>query len=127
MTEIKFFRLLLVALAGLLLGAGGGWAYCTHKEGAAQQAMDNSFGDYNRYIAACNDVKEGAAWDMATRAYDTLQHASAEREVYEERADTLMWFGLIAGPALIAAFYGVRWAMTGHVRPLWLLGRANCQ
>jgi len=125
MNEIKFFRLLLVMLAALVLGAGGGWAYCTHRADEAQQSMDNSFGDYNRYIAACNNAKEGAAWDMATRAYDRLHQATGDHERFQDRADTLMWFGLIVGPALILLFYGLRWAMTGRVRPLWLLGRTR--
>ena len=34
----------------------------------------------------------------------------------------LLMLPLIAGPALVLAFYALRWAMTGKVRPLWLLG-----
>jgi len=35
----------------------------------------------------------------------------------------VLWFGVIASVTLVLAFYAFRWAMTGRVRPLWLLGR----
>jgi hypothetical protein len=123
MTEIKFFRLLLVALATLALSLGSGWAYFTHRQHAAEAAIDSSFGDYNRYIAACGDSKEGAAWDLAERAYDRVKSLSAARDLHEERAELLMWIGAILGPTLIVLFYALRWAMTGKLRPLWLLGK----
>ncbi len=123
MTELKFFRLTLVLLAGIVLGAGSGWAWLTRRQGQAQAAVESSFGEYNKYIAACGDDKQGGAWDLAQRARDTLDRASARRDRYADRAESLLWFGLIAGVALVLAFYAFRWAMTGHVRPLWLLGR----
>lgn len=123
MTEIKFFRLLLVALATLALFLGSGWAYCVHKQRAAEVAIDSAFGDYNRFIAACGNDKESAAWDLAERAYDKVKTLSASRDAYEERTEMLLWGGAIVGLSLIAFFYALRWAMTGRVRPLWLLRR----
>lgn len=123
MTEIKFFRLLLVALAALALTVGSGWAYCVHKQRTAEAAIDSAFGDYNRFIAACGSDKESAAWDLAERAYDQVKTLSASRDAYEERAGMLLWIGAIAGLSLIVLFYALRWAMTGRVRPLWLLGK----
>ena len=118
MTELKFFRLTCVLLAALVLSAGSGWAYCTHKQRLAEAAVDASFGEYNRYIQACGDDTDGA-WDLAERAHDSLHRASAQRDAYEERADALMWFAVIACPCVVAAFYALRWAMKGRVRPLW--------
>ena len=121
MTEIKFFRLMLVTLAALAISIGSGCAYLVHKQRAAEVALDSAFGDYNRYIAACGGDKESAAWDLAARAYDSAKSISAVRDAYADRADFLLWIGAIACPALIVMFYSLRWAMTGRVRPLWLL------
>jgi hypothetical protein len=124
MTELKFFRLMLVVVALLLLSLGSGWAFLHSKQSAAEEAVSTSFGDYNRYIAACGDGQDNGAWDLATRAYGTLARASAARDRYAEQADALMWIGLVGCLAVVLAFYAFRWAMTGRVRPLWVLGRA---
>ena len=127
MTEIKFFRLLLVMVAALALFVGGGWAYLVQKQRATEAAISVAFGDYNRYIAACGDTKEGAAWDLAERAYDTVKRLSASRDAYEEQAELLMWVGFVVGPSLVVLFYALRWAMTGKLRPLWLLRTSRRQ
>jgi len=121
MRELTFFRLMLVVIAMVALSAGGGWAWATHREHQAEAAVSASFGDYNRYIQACGDDKQGGAWDLAVRANQALRRASALRDDYEAQADTFMWIGFVAVPAIVAAFYAFRWAMTGRVRPLWLL------
>ena len=121
MTEIKFFRLVLVALAALAISVGSGWAYLVHKQHAAEMALDSAFGDYNRYIAACGGDKESGAWDLAAKAYDSAKSISAVRDAYADKAEILLWIGAIVCPALIVMFYALRWAMTGRVRPLWLL------
>ncbi|MBW8828770.1 MAG: hypothetical protein JF606_04940 [Burkholderiales bacterium] len=125
MTELKFFRLMLVVLATLVLSLGSGWAYYTHRQHLTEAAIDSAFGEYNRYIAACGDNKEGGAWDLAQRAYDSVSKLSAARDVYAGRAELPLWIGAIVCPALVALFYALRWAMTGRVRPLWLLGRRS--
>src|SRR5258706_12212076 len=99
MSELKFFRLMLVAVAALVIATGSGWAWSTHKQRQAEAAVDRSFGDYNRYIQACGDDKQGGAWDLAVRANESLRRAAAPRDDYEERADGFMWFWLLAGPA----------------------------
>jgi hypothetical protein len=123
MNEIRGFRLMLVLLAALVLGVGGAWAYVHRQELAAERAVSESFGDYNRFIAACGDGKDVAAWDLATRAYAQLEKASAARDRHAEQAETLLWAGGIAFGVVLAGFYALRWAFTGKVRPLWLLGR----
>jgi hypothetical protein len=123
MTELKFFRLTLVLLAGIVLGAGSGWAWFSHKQAQAQVVADNSFSDYNRFLAACGDERQGEIWDLAQRARETLARATASRDAHAEQAEAFLWFAVIAAPLLVLAFYAFRWAMTGKVRPLWLLGR----
>jgi hypothetical protein len=121
MTEIRGFRLMLVLVAALLLGAGGAWAFVHARQQAAERAVSDSFGAYNRYIAACGDGQDVAAWDLARRAYDTLEKASAERDRYADLADVVAWSGGIAVAVVVAGFYALRWAFTGKVRPLWVL------
>ena len=123
MNEIRGFRLMLVLLAALLLGIGGAWAFVHAKELAAEQAVSESFGAYNRFIEACGDGKDVAAWDLATRAYAQLEKASAARDEYAGLAEVLLWAGGIACGVVLAGYYALRWAFTGKVRPLWLLGR----
>jgi hypothetical protein len=123
MTELKFFRLTLVLLAGIVLGAGSAWGWLMHRQSQAQASMDNAFGDYNRFLAACGDDKQGGLWDLAQRARETLVRATANRDAYADQAEALLWFALIGATVLVLAFYALRWAMTGRVRPLWLLGR----
>jgi|SoiMethySBSTD1v2_1073268.scaffolds.fasta_scaffold3569588_1 hypothetical protein len=121
MNEIRGFRLMLVLLSALLIGVGGGWAFLHAKQSSAEQAVSDSFGAYNRYIAACGDGKDVAAWDLATRAYDQLAKASAARDRYADATELLLWTGGIAFAVVLAGFYALRWAFTGRVRPLWLL------
>jgi len=125
MTELKWFRLMLVVVAALALSLGSGFAYFTSKQHAAEQAVSTSFGDYNRYVEACGGRQDGPEWDLARRAYDTLARASAARDHYAEEASDLLWGGLIVCPALVLGFYAFRWALTGRLRPLWLLGQAK--
>jgi hypothetical protein len=125
MTELKCFRLMLVVVATLLLSLGSGWAWVSTKERAAEQAVSTSFGDYNRYVEACGGRQDGPEWDLAKRAYETLARATAARERYGDLADNLLWVALIVCPALVVGFYAFRWALTGRVRPLWLLGRGG--
>jgi hypothetical protein len=123
MTETQGFRLMLVLLASLVLGFGGAWAWLHARQQAAEAAVSASFGDYNRYIAACGDGRDVAAWDLAKRSYDALERASAARDRYAEQAEAVAWIALIAGAVVVGGFYALRWAMTGKVRPLWVLGR----
>jgi hypothetical protein len=125
MTELKFFRLMLVVVALLLLSLGSAWIFLHGKQLAAEEAVSTSFGDYNRYIEACGDGQDSGAWDLAARAYGTLARASATRDRYAEQADGVMWIGAVACLAVVLAFYAFRWAMTGRVRPLWLLRRTR--
>jgi hypothetical protein len=123
MTELRFFRLTLVLLVALLLSVGAVWGWSTHQQAEAQVVVDNSFGDYNRFIAACGNERQGEAWDLAVRARETLARASARRDAYAAQAESALWFAALAAPALVLAFYALRWAMTGRLRPLWLLRR----
>lgn len=123
MTEIKYFRLLLVALATLAIGLGGGIAWNIHQQREAETAISLAFGDYNRYVAACADPNDDTAADLAERAHEKVAKLSAVRDGAEERAQWLMWTGGIVGSALVVLFYAVRWAMTGKIRPLWPLSR----
>ena len=125
MTELRFFRLTLVLLAALVLSVGGAWGWLSHKQAEAQIVVDHSFGDYNRFIAACGDDRQGEAWDLAKRARETLDRASARRDAYAEQAEDTLWFAAIVAPALVLVFYALRWAMTGRLRPLWLLRRGD--
>lgn len=123
MTELKYFRLMLVVLAALAISLGGGYAWCVHQQRQAEAAISLAFGDYNRYVAACADPNDDIANDLADRAHEVVAKLSVVRDANEQRAQWLMWTGIILGPALVVLFYALRWAMTGRVRPLWLLGR----
>ena len=121
MTEIRGFRLMLVLLAALLIDVGSAWAFVHAREVAAERAVSESFGAYNRFIAACGDGKDVAAWDLATRAYAQLEKASSARDGYAAQGEMLQWAGGIAFSVVLAGFYALRWAFTGKLRPLWLL------
>jgi len=121
MTEIKFFRLLLVALATLAISLGGGIAWSLHQQRAAETAISLAFGDYNRYIAACADPNDSTANDLADRAHENVARLSVIRDANESRVQWMSWTGVILAPALVLLFYALRWAMTGRVRPLWPL------
>ena len=125
MNEIRGFRLMLVVLAALAIGVAGGWVFLHGRQAAAETAVSESFGAYNRYIAACGDGKDVAAWDLATRAYDALAKASTARDVYAEATEWLLWIGAIAFAVVLVGYYALRWAFTGKVRPLWVLGSAS--
>ena len=52
-----------------------------------------------------------------------LDASIAYRNDMAERAENAPWAALIAFVCVTALFYGVRWALTGRLRPLWLLKR----
>jgi len=78
LNEVRCFRLLLVANAAFLLGAGSVWIY-----------------DVNH----CCIV------------------------VSEDSADFVLWFVWLPPIVLTLLYYAIRWALTGRVRPLWILPR----
>jgi hypothetical protein len=120
--ELRLFRLMLVALGFVLAATGAGWLLLADAEREAAAAAQTSFDEYNRYIEACGDRTAGEEWDLAVRARDTLRRASAHRDARAFEAGLVLRVGLATGAALVVGFYALRWALTGRVRPWWLLG-----
>jgi hypothetical protein len=123
MSEIVLFRLTLVVVGAVILVTSGLWAWNTAGETEAREAVARSFDEYNRYIDACGNAKAGEVWDLALRSRAALDRASTRRDDYERRRDVCAWLGLGFSVGLFATFYSLRWALTGRLRPLWLLGR----
>jgi hypothetical protein len=119
--EARAFRVMLVLVAFVLAGTAGGWALCARAEHAAATAAEHAFDAYNRYIDACNGQPGGEEWDLAVRARETLQRASARRDAASEQGDLVLGAGATAAAALVVAFYALRWALTGRLRPWWPL------
>jgi len=44
---------------------------------------------------------------------------------YEAPIQVALWFRWLPTVVLVSLFYGERWALTGRVRPLWILGSTN--
>lgn len=123
MLQIISFRLTLVLLAAIAICIGGMWMWNWQRELEAREAVARSFDEYNRYVDACGNDKAGALWDLAQTARSALDRATVRRDNYSRRRATLAWLGLVLCTGLPAAFYSLRWALTGRIRPLWLLGR----
>ena len=125
MTEIKWFRLLLVGVAALVLSAGSVWCYSklsamsSWKDAerwgkVSSEAQDHCFQN-NPGASATYCVNEGYS-NRVRRHVETAQE-------YEERADTALWFLSLPPFVLIVAFYALRWALCGRLKPFWLLGQ----
>jgi len=112
---------MLVLVAFVLAGTAGGWALCARAERAAAATAEHAFDAYNRYIDACNGQPGGEEWDLAVRARETLQRASAQRDAASERGDVVLGAGATTAVVLAVAFYALRWALTGRLRPWWPL------
>jgi hypothetical protein len=125
MLETVFFRLMLVGLAAVVVTTASLWAFDGHREAQAREAVARSFDDYNRYLEACGNDNEGLVWDLARKARSDLDRATMRRDAYQRRRDAWAWLGAGLGLALIAGFYALRWAITGRIRPLWLLARGG--
>lgn len=119
--EIRFFRLLLVLVAMILTCTLGAWAVLADQERDSARAMATSFDEYNRYIDVCEGQSDSNAWDLAVEARDVLQRTSAEHDSLGRKMRLLVWMGLGACAGLTVCFYAFRWAITGRVRPVWLL------
>ncbi len=125
MTEIQWFRLMLVVLAAVTFAASAAWGFETvsaHRErnDAATWAQRAIAGTEPCLAAHPHDAESCANpgyWPIA----DGLNRQASERESI---ADVATWFLWVPQLGLIFLFYGVRWAILGRVRPLWPLRRA---
>ena len=83
---------------------------------------------------ACNQYGEQAqhACDASTAHCDDrmmprwgqgLDASVSHRDEIAQRAENAPWVALAVFVCVSALFYGVRWALTGHLRPLWLIKR----
>ena len=125
MTEVVSFRLLLVALALLLLSFGGVGIFAWQQGRLADVAVTSSFDEYNRFLDACDGRVPSELDDLARRSYDALERASRRRDHYASLLERTIWSASVAIPAVVALYYALRWAFTGRVRPWWVLSRAN--
>jgi hypothetical protein len=100
-SEQKWFRLALVLAAGLS-------AFCVVGAGLTRAVIGALLQDINTSLT-------DAVWSQMNR-----QVAELNTRLIVLRA--LTW---ILPVAVIAAFYLVRWALTGKVRPLWPLRSLN--
>jgi hypothetical protein len=108
MSELQWFRLFLVTAAAFVVIAGGTWLYNTSQ---VQDAKHRSQLAYE----ACQKT--------ARTIFDCSDSTSVTEETWaqEERAELAFWVTWLPPLGLALLFYGVRWALTGRVRPLWLL------
>lgn len=118
MNEIKWFRLLLFVLALLLIP---GWGVSTYHYSEAQrldQLAQEAHESSERRLQECY---RSITASCQTYAPTIVVYSFSNAEPYKELAKT--WFVYSTGIAvvLIILFYGVRWAMTGRLRPLWPL------
>ena len=85
-------------------------------------------------LPACNQYGEQAqhACDERTAHCDDrtmpgwgqgLDASAAYRDDMAQRAENAPWIALAVFVSATALFYAVRWALTGRLRPLWLLRR----
>jgi cytochrome c551/c552 len=123
-TDIQWFRLMLGMLAAMTLAAGAVWSFETvsgHNERneAASWAQRAIAGTESCVAAHPHDAETCVNPGYESIA-DGLSREASERESI---ADTVTWFMWAPQIALLVLFYGVRWAIVGKVRPLWLLRR----
>ena len=122
--ELLAFRVMLVIVGFVMLGTAAGWALCERAERSAAAAAQGSFDAYNRYIDACNGQPGGEEWDLAVKAREALRVASAQRDEAAARGDVVLAVGGTSVVLLVLGYYAGRWALTGRLRPWWVLGAA---
>lgn len=123
MSELKWFRLLLFATALLLVIGTGVWSYSSFEAHLAHQQVVRFAEQSTRAIDHCLAKDRNATIDQCKNLYTErlVDEYAEDRTRYEERAEAALWFSSIGIGCLVTAFYGLRWALTGRVRPLWLL------
>ena len=125
MTEIQWFRLMLVVLAAMTLCAGAVWGFETV---SAHSERNEAATWAQRAIAGTEPCLAAHPHDGDTcvnpgfgALADGLNGAASERESIADAVTWLLWAPQLG---LVLLFYGVRWTILGKVRPLWLLRRA---
>jgi hypothetical protein len=130
LTEIQWFRLLLIAVTAFIVGGGSVWAVSTSSAASASErsrlageknlaALDKCFvEDHDSTIEQC----ERKSYDMQwfTMVGDDYRKTV---DAYEGRADLALLLAWVPPLVLVTLFYAVRWALSGRVRPFWLLRR----
>ncbi len=138
--ELIAFRFLVLVWFGVLLILAYG--VYAHVEAVRSQGDVKMFADEisscrrqaMQTTPACNRYGEQAqhACDERTAHCDDrtmpgwgqgLDASAAYRDDMAQRAENAPWIALAVFVSATALFYAVRWALTGRLRPLWLLKR----
>ena len=124
--EVIAFRFLLLTWAiGLLI-----FPYAIYSHFKAEEA-DKSVSYWNGLITEClskkNSPDYSERWCLSETALGSPASVQSNyiksRDSWEERVENSLYLGIafLVFPALF--FYAIRWAITGRLRPLWLLRR----
>jgi len=110
-----------------VLGAGSVWAYNNHQASGWHSTVKDRFDRGERALKDCSaeDPEKGdlETCPAAAEWWRLGEEGSAFRDEFEARADFALWFVWVPPLVLTLLFYGIRWALTGRVRPLWILRR----
>ena len=131
--EVKAFRFLLIAWGiGLLTLALSGSSYLMSNRKQSELdsmslTIESCTKEVFRTTPDCNipfSESDGTCSNVEKRCYGyEWQKLINERGDWDDRADNFLYLApwLLILPTLL--FYGIRWALTGRLRPLWLLRR----
>lgn len=125
MSELVWFRLFLL-VAVLQLAAGFGfWSYSSYRAHLAHEQLVKQVQDNIGLADACRSRTQGASFAQCGNPLSgaSLEAYENERTQYEEKAKVSAWMTVACTSVLFVVFYGLRWALTGKLRPLWLLGK----
>ena len=124
MNELLWFRITLLAVVVLVLGAGAVFASCKVGEiRASEQAL--AWGKRNvDTVSRCLERYPGASAEYCRNDhYENIvtRYVDGSRE-HETHATYALCFLVPLPVGLVLLFYGLRWAILGRLKPLWLLG-----
>jgi hypothetical protein len=138
--ELIAFRFLVLAWFGVLLILA--YAVYAHVEAVRSQGDVTIFSndisscrkEASEQTPACrqgDDQAQRACREQTDQCSDRstpgwgqdLDASIAYRDTMAQRAENAPWVALFVFACVTALFYGVRWTLTGRLRPLWLLTR----
>ncbi|MCV2439857.1 hypothetical protein [Paucibacter sp. DJ2R-2] len=133
MTEIRLFRLFLLALSATLFIGWGTGAYYSHDSEAASDEMQAEVAAKQRAEKECIAGDQAACIrsrpiESSRSVLDVTDNDLHKFDVYSSAESAKSWyfFSTLGAIALTLLFYALRWAMTGRLFPLWP-STTNCK
>lgn len=118
--EVRMFRLVLFLSTLAFIGGIGGGVYLTHRSAVMHADVSTFYKDLTASRIACEARPSSGDCQTAELSHQGFKLAVELRNKYDDSAGVAFSLGLLVPGGLLLLFYGLRWCISGRLRPLWV-------